>query len=136
MDSRVGGLMAKIDSWLEEWAESVIEETYKSNYSGINSVERILRDPGVATAQGAHRVLWWPKNPRVAKISKAAHQLTPIEIVCLLVKYGHVMDDNQNRFTPEHLATHSSIGLRRFKSIIKQARAKLIEITRCYAKMQ
>ena len=128
--------MAKIDSWLEEWAESVIEDSYKSHYSGINAVERILRDPGVATAQGAHRVLWWPRNPRVAKISKAAHQLTPIEITCLLVKYGRVVDDNQNRFTPEHLATHSSIGLRRFKSIVKAARAKLIEITNSCAKMR
>ena len=124
--------MAKIDSWLEEWAESVIEDSYKSHYSGINAVERILRDPGVATSQGSHRVLWWPKNPRVAKISKAAHQLTPIEIVCLLVKYGHVVDDNQNRFTPEHLATHSSIGLRRFKKIVREAKNKLSRILDSY----
>lgn len=124
--------MSRIDSWLVDWAESVIDDTYKSNYSGINVVERILHDPGVATGQGAHRVLWWPKNRRVAKISKAAHQLTPIERICLIIHYGHVLNDDKTRFTKHNLATYSSIGVRRFNTIRKKAKTKLSKIIRTY----
>ena len=126
--------MARIDSWLVEWAESVIEDTNSSCYSAINVVERILKDPGISTDQGAHRVLWWPKNRRVSKISRAAHQITPIDRVVLIVHYGHVLNDDKTRFTKHDLAQRSSIGVRRFNDIRKKAKSKLSRIIDTYRK--
>jgi len=124
--------LRRVDRWLGDWAESVIADTYKSYYSGINVVERILRDPGIATGKSQHKVLWWPKNRRVAKVSKAAHQLTPIERIVLIVHYGFVKNEDGTKFTKHDLAKTSSIDVSSFSSIRKTARKKIHELLEGY----
>ena len=124
--------MRRVDRWLSDWAESVIEDVNASNYPGINGVERILKDPGVATDTSRHKVLWWPKNRRVAKVSKAAHQLNSIEIIVLVIHYGFVLNDDQTRFTKKDLAQNSSISVSRYHQIRKAARRKISKILDSY----
>lgn len=126
--------MKRVDRWGIEWAESVIADSYKSNYSGINVVERILRDPGITTDLSQHKVLWWPKNHKVARVSKAVHQLTPIERIVLIVHWGHVLNDDGTRFTKKDLAQNSSISVSRYHDINGGARAKLSRILKDYDK--
>jgi hypothetical protein len=129
------GRVRRVDRWLTDWADSVIEDSYKSNFSGINVIERILRDPGVSTDKGSSKVLWWPRNRRVARVSKAAHQLTPTEIVILVVHYGHVLNEDKSKFTKKDLAEQSSIGLRRYGEIQRNARNKISRILNTYDKI-
>ena len=124
--------MRRVDRWLTDWAESVIDDVHASNYSGINVVERILRDPGISTDLSQHKVLWWPRNKRVARVSKAAHQLTPIDRVILVVHYGHVKNDDGTRFTKKDLAQNSSISVSRYHDIKRAARDKIAGILDSY----
>ncbi len=126
--------MRRVDRWLTDWADSVIADVNVSNYPGINGVERILKDPGVATDTSRHKVLWWPRNRRVAKVSKAAHQLNSIEIIVLIIHYGYVLNDDQTRFTKKDLAQNSSISVPRYLDIKKAARAKISRILNSYDK--
>jgi hypothetical protein len=132
MDRRA--IMRRVDRWLTDWAESVIADTYRSDYSGINVVERILRDPGITTDLSQHKVLWWPKNKRVSWVSKAAHQLTPTERIILIIHYGHVLNDDGTRFTKKELAQNSSISTSRYLSIKGAARRKISRILDGYDK--
>ena len=120
--------MRRVDSWLHDWAETVIGDCNKSNLSGINVVERILKDPGVATDISQHKVLWWPKDRRVARVSKAAHQLTPTQVIILVIHYGHLLRDDGSKFTKKHLAQNSSISVPLYHDIKKVARAKISRI--------
>jgi hypothetical protein len=121
-----------VDRWGIEWAESCISDAYKSNYSGINVVERILRDPGITTDLSQHKVLWWPKSWRVGRVSKAVHQLTPLERIVLIIHWGHVLSDDGTRFTKKELAQNSSISVSRYHDIKRTARAKLSMILKGY----
>ena len=133
--------MRRVDRWLGDWAESVIVDTYRSEYGGINAVERILRDPGVATVLSQHKVLWWPhrknhisaeRHKALSWTYKAAHQLTPIEIIVLIIAYGYVKNDDGTRFTKHELAQNSSISVSRYHDIKKAARAKMQGILDSY----
>ena len=124
--------MKRVDRWGIEWAESVIADSFKSNYSGTNVVERILRDPGISTDLSQHKVLLWPKNRKVARVSKAVHQLTPLERIVLIIHWGHVLNDDGTRFTKKELAQNSSISVSRYHDIKRAARAKLSMILKDY----
>lgn len=124
--------MRRVDRWLGDWAEAAMADSLASNFSGISVIERILRDPGIATGLNQHRVLWWPKNRRVAKVSRAAHQLSPIERIVLIVHYGFVKNDDGTRFTKKELAQNSSISVPRYHEIKKSARQKIADILDTY----
>ena len=128
--------MRRIDRWLHDWAETVIEDANKSNLSGINTVEKLLKDPGIATDISQHKVLWWPKNRRVARISKAAHQLCSTEIVILVIHYGIVLNDDQSRLTKKDFAKVTGISVSRFHDIKRVARAKISTILDGYDKRE
>jgi hypothetical protein len=122
---------SRIDSWLYEWAEQECKDIHESGISSINVVERLLRDPG-GTQIAEHKVLWWPKNRRVARVSKASHQLTPLERIVLIIDYGNIRREDQKRFTLKDLARYSSVSVRRSRVIKKAAKAKLSKILSGY----
>ena len=121
--------MNKLDTDITEWAEDMVNNCRKTEFSGINIIEKILRDPGISTMGSRHRVLWWPKNRRIARMSSAMHQIDIISRVCLIVKYGRIVEDDGTVFTKYNLAKNSSINVRRFNKITKNAKTKLREIT-------
>ena len=126
--------MRRVDRWLGEWAESAIRDANSSCMPGIGVVERILRDPGIATQISQHKVLWWPRNRRVAAISRAAHQLTPIERIVLIIHYGYVQNDDGTRFTKRHLEKFSSVSQKRFSKLRRDARRKIVKLLDSYEK--
>jgi len=128
--------MRRVDRWLHDWAETVIEDCNKSNLSGINTVEKLLKDPGIATDVTNHKVLWWPKNRRVARISKAAHQLTPTEIIILVIHFGFMKSDDGTRFTRLDLSKNSSISPDVFSKLRRDARRKIVKILKGYDKKE
>jgi hypothetical protein len=118
--------MQKIDRWLVEWADLEIAGTAESGFSGINVVEKLLRDPGVVSGQSKDKILWWPKNRRMSKMSKAMHQLDAIEKLILVVHYGFLPHEGR-KYTKFDLAKESSIDVDRFAQIRRKARKKLIK---------
>ena len=126
--------MRRVDRWLTKWADAELELCHKSNYSGINVVERILRDPGIATDKSQDRVLWWPRNKAISRVSKASHQLTPTERIVLIIHYGFVKNDDGTRMTKKELSKCSSIDVARFGRILRDAKNKIIRILRGYDK--
>ena len=117
-----------LDSLIDEWAADLMRHVHRGGYSGINAVERILKDPGISTKISGHVVLWWPKTRRIAKMSKAMHQVSPIEQIVLVVDSGHLLNDDRSVFTKAHLAKNSSLEVRRFNDFRKKAKAKLSSI--------
>jgi len=133
--------MTRVDRWLTEWADRTLVDCNESGLSGINTVEKLLRDPGVATGQGGHKVLWWPhRKKRISKAahkraswtSKASHQLTPTERIVLIIHYGNVKNDDKSRFTKFDLAQNSSISVQKYLSIKKGAQRKMSRILSSY----
>lgn len=129
----------RIDGLISEWAEDVVNrcgnvigKTHDEGFSGINIIEKILRDPGIATGKSRHVVHWWPRNRRIAMMSRAMHQIDIISQICLLVRYGRILKEDGNVYTKQDLAKDSSIDVRRFNDIVKNARKKLLTITRAY----
>ena len=120
----------RIDGLLSEWAEDIVLNNHKSGFSGINVVEKILRDPGISTGGSRHKVHWWPRNKRIAAMSRAMHQIDPISQVILIIHYGRIMKDDGTVFTKHDLAKTSSVGLRRFNEIRRKAVSKLQDITK------
>lgn len=116
--------MQRIDRWLIEWADQQIAETADSGYSGVNVVEKLLRDPGVAEGKSGHKVLWWPRNRRLSKMSKAMHQIDPVSKIILIVHYGYLPHEGR-KYTKHDLARESSIDAERFDELRKAARKKL-----------
>lgn len=110
---------------IREWAEAAAEDMWKSGYPGINAVEQLLRDPGRASSASGHRVLYFHKNPRVAKVSRAMHQVDPITQVCLIVKYGRVVKDDGQLFTGRDLVSNSSLTPADYKEKCRSALQKL-----------
>lgn len=117
---------------LSEYVDDFMLSLHKSAYSGINAVEKILRDPGFSSGTSQHRVLWWPKNWRVSMVSKAMHQVGKIEQVVLIVHYRGIMNDDKTIFTKHDLAKCSSIEVRRFNDIRKKSRKKIAQILEGY----
>ena len=123
-------MSARIDGLISEWAEDVVNNCHKSGFSGINIIEKILRDPGISTSTSRHKVLWWPKNKRIAMMSRAMHRIDSISQVCLIIRYGRVVKSDGTMFTKYDLAKTSSIGVRKFNEIVRCSRNKLAEITK------
>ena len=129
--------MNKLDTDITEWAEGILHDLDKSGFSGINIIEKILRDPGISTRGSRHRVHWWPrgardKQRRMAKMSKAMHQVTPTGQICLVIKHGRMLRGDGNIYTKYDLRKDSSIGLRRFNDECRIAKTKLREILKTY----
>ena len=103
---------SRIDSMLCEWAESEVAWMHRSGYSGINVVERLLRNPGRGSEIAEHKILWWPKNRRVAKVSKASHQLTAWERVILIAHFGNLQNDDGTKFEKKDFVNASSFTSR------------------------
>ena len=118
--------MQKIDRWLIEWADQQIAETADSGFSGINVVEKLLRDPGVAEGRSGHKVLWWPRNRRLAKMSKAMHQIDPVSKIVLIIHYGYLPHEGR-KYTKWDLQRASSVDAERFDELRKAARKKLMK---------
>ena len=122
--------MKRIDALIAEWAEDVVMRSYESGFPGINVIERILRDPGIATGGSKHKVLFWHRNKRIAMVSRAMHRIDPIAQICLIVRYGGILKEDGTVYTKHDLVKESSLTLRRFNELVRSSRKQLQEITR------
>lgn len=117
--------MSRIDDWIDEWARDVIRSLDRSGYSGINVVEKILRDPGISSSGPRDRVLWWPRNKRIAKVSSAMHRIDPITQICLIVDSGCVANDDGTTFDVRCLKQNSSLSVGEIRSRVRDAKRLL-----------
>ena len=117
----------KLEALIREWAEDVVLSSHKSGYYGINVVERHVRDPRTSEYKPGHRVLWWPKNNRIARMSSAVHCLDTVSQICLIVMYGRLLNDDGTVFDKYQLAKSSSLTVRRINELAKKAKKKLSE---------
>ncbi len=113
---------------ISEYVQDFMRNIHKSGFSGVNVVEKILSDPGFSTGGSHHRILWWPKTRRIAKVSRAFHHISPKERVIMIIHYKGILRDDHNIFTKHDLAKYSSIGLRRYGEIQRNAKRKLVTI--------
>jgi len=120
----------KLDEDIRLWAFEEVRLMHRSGYSGTNAVERILRDPGISSQLSQHRVLWWPRSRRIAKISKASHQLTPMERICLIVNAGAILDDDGKVLEVKKFCKICKGKESRFGAHVNRAKRKLREILR------
>jgi len=118
----------RLDRWINEWASDLVYNLHRSGFSGINVVERLLKDPGKSTRGCGHVVLWWPKTKRIAKVSKAMHRVSKIEQVVLIVDCDCILNEDNTIFTKHDLAKNSSIGVRKFNGLRRKSKNKLSEI--------
>lgn len=116
--------MQRIDRWLIEWADDCIRRAYSSDLSSINVVEKLLRDPGMATGKSHDKVLFWHRNPRIAAVSKAMHQLDPISQIVLIVHYGFLPHEGR-KFTLNDLVRNSSLTMADCRDRRRKARRKI-----------
>lgn len=119
--------MTKVEHRIAEWAEDLVNNCHRSGYYGINTVEKILRDPGFSTKGGRDRILWWPRNKRIAEMSRHMHKIDPIPQICLIVWYGRVLNDDNTLFDKYQLARNSSLTVREINRYVKSAKIKLQE---------
>ena len=119
--------MGKLKAWISEWARDCVYDMHRSEYAGINVVERLLRDPGICH-RAEHRVLWWPRTRKIAAVSRAAHQLTPVERIILIVHYGDIIKDDGRRFTKRDLVKNSSLTGDQYDEVRREAEATLRRI--------
>jgi len=94
----------KIDVLLTEYAEDVVNSMTDTGFSGINIIEKILRDPGISTQGSKHRVLYWHRNKRIAKMSKAMHHVSQRGQLCLIVKYGRIVKEDGQILTRQEFS--------------------------------
>ena len=99
--------------------------------NGINTVERILKDPGIASKTSGHKVLWWPpRSRRKWAMIRAMHQISNIEQIVLVVDQKMIRREDGKVFTKYDLARTSSLDVRRFNQFRKEAKRKLSVILR------
>jgi hypothetical protein len=110
----------KLDGDISEWARDIVDSSHMSGFSGINVVEKILRDPGFSTGGSRHRVHWWPRTRNIAKMSKAMHQIDKLSQICLIIDSGYVLTDDGLIFDKHKLAKSSSLTVRRFNECRKK----------------
>ena len=120
--------MNKYKHWISEWARDLMRQADLADYgySDVNVVERLLRDPGRAP-RAESKVLWWPRNRRIAAVSRAAHCLTNLEQTVILVHYKAIMDDDGKILTKQRLADITGVGLRKIDNIRRKAEKILLE---------
>ncbi len=119
--------MQRIDRWLIEWAEDCIARTADSNLSPINVVEKLLRDPGMSTGKSQDKILFWHRNPRIAAVSKAMHQVDATSQVILIVHYGYLPHEGR-KYTMNDLVRESSLTLSECRNKRRKARSKINKI--------
>jgi len=124
----------RIDSMISDYIVEYVKLVHGTSFSGINVVNKLLKDPGFSTEGSQHRVLWWPKNHRIAQISKAFHVLSPKEVAIMAIYYKGVINDDGSTFTKEDLAKNSTIGLRRFGEIHRNAKRKVKDALKIISK--
>ena len=119
-------------SMIADWVFEVSMNVHKSEYYGINVIERVLRDPGIAKYKRRHWIFWWPRSRRVALVEKAMHQIPVIQQICLLVQYRGVIREDGNVYTKHDLALDSSVTVREFNRYRKESENKIREILEGY----
>ena len=119
----------EIDADLTVWARDRVRTLHRSGYSGINIIEKILKDPGIATGGSRHRILWWPRSNRLARMSRAMHHVSQRGQVCLVVEYGEIVKPNDGRIlTKQEFSRYLGISVKIFDKNIIQARNILIPL--------
>ena len=114
--------MRNLESDLVVWAEDRVNTAHRCGYSGINIIEKILKDPGISTQGTRHRIHWWPKSRRIYKIGRAMHQISAIDQVCLIIKYGRLINpDNGQIVTEVECALELGFGMKKFDKIVSDA---------------
>ena len=120
--------MDKLDPLLKRWAENSISEAYKSGYSGINIIDKILHDPGISTQGSRHRIHWWPR-PKLAKIEKAMHQIPAMAQMCLIIEYGRLIDPKNGQIvTDQDFCKYEHMKMSKYREYILKAKRKLDHI--------
>ena len=120
----------RIDSMIDEWARDFVYGIHRSGFSGINVVERLLKDPGISTRSPGHAVLWWPKTKRIAKMSRAMHQIDSISQICLIVNCNCVLNEDNTIFNEYDLARKSSLVVGDIRRRITCAKRELKQALR------
>ena len=115
----------RLDADIQEWARSMVAEADKSNLSAVNIVEKILRDPGMASGGSRDRVHWWPKNRRIAKISRLMHRIDETSQLCLIIDSGVIFHDDGRVFKPKDLKDISSLSVGDIRNRIRAAKLGL-----------
>lgn len=119
----------KLDEDIRLWASQVMHSVLEATgYSPLNAVERICRDPGIAHFKQEHKCLWWPWGWRVARIHKAAHQLTVMERVCLIMNAGVILDDDGKQLTVKEFCRICKGRESKFPAYVNRAKGKLKKI--------
>ena len=115
-----------LDSLIDEWARDVVDDYHKDGFYSINVVERLLHAPGSPIP--GHRVLWWPRNRRLAKTSKAMNQISPLDQMILAVNAGCVRNEDNTTFTIQDLKKNSSLTIGDIRERVRLARGRLREL--------
>ena len=121
--------MRTLDSLLVEYCKEVADTMYRSDYSRENAIHRMKFNPGISTQGSRHRILWWPRNRRIAKMSRAFHHLDVMQRMCLIVEYGKIVDpDNGQIVIPLDFALDHGFGLRKFNNNVRESKTILSRI--------
>jgi len=124
----------KYKHWISEWAHDLMRQADLADYgySDVNVVERLLRDPGRAP-RAESKVLWWPRNRRIAAVSRAAHCLSNLEQTVLLVHYKAVLTDDNKIYTKFDFLRDFGVGVDKFNTIRRDSEKRLLEKLKGYA---
>ena len=129
------GKMRSLDSLLVEYCENIINTMHRSGFTGINVIEKLLHDPGISTQGSQHRVLFWHKNRRFARMSRAWAQIPAEEQLCLVVEYGRgVKIEDGQILTKKEYCAHIGHSCAVFDFYVKKAKTKLRGILKTYKK--
>ena len=128
--------MRNLEFRLVEYCEDFVNTMHKSGFTGINVVEKLLHDPGISTQGSQHRVLWWPKNKRIAEMSRAFHYVIPLARACLIVEYGKILKDDGWILTKKEFCANSEYSCALFDVYIKHAKKQLRYILKTYEKSE
>ena len=115
---------------IDEWAKEMVRNAHKSGFSPINTFENLLRNPVLSTGGSKHRILYWHRNKRIARMSRAMHQIDKLSQILLIVDSGYLESDDKTVFTLENLRDHSTMKMHEIREIIRDAKQKLRKILR------
>jgi len=127
--------LRNLESLLTEYFKHVIDTMHKSGFTGINVIEKLLHDPGISTQGSLHRVLFWHKNRRFARMSKALAQIPEEQHECLAVEYGQgVKIEDGQILTKKEYCAHIGHSCAVFDFYVITAKTKLRGILKTYKK--
>ena len=124
--------MRNLDSLLVEYCEHLVNTYHRCGYSGQNIIHRILKDPGISTQGSKHKILYWPRNKRIAKMSRAFHHLDAMQQICLIVRFGRIVDPDNGQVVDDVTFAQDQPGMTLpiFHKNIRSAKYKLAEVLR------